>query len=69
MKDNAAKKELIELDQFILSHYPKLARMMEDLAYGRSMKGYIRKWRSSNYTTSFAGYKFLRLIINWMKSR
>ena len=68
MKDNAAKKELIELDQFILSHYPKLARKMEDLAYGRSMKGYIRKWRSSNYTDNFAGYKFMRSVLERIRS-
>lgn len=68
MKDNAAKKELIELDQYILSHYPKLARKMEDLAYGRSMRGYIKKWRSGNYTSNFVGYKFMRSVLERIKS-
>ncbi len=68
MKDNAAKNELVELDQYILSHYPKLARKMEGLAYGRSMKGYIKKWRNSKYMTNFAVYKFMRLVFNRVKS-
>lgn len=68
MKDNAAKKELIELDQYILSHYPKLAQKMEDLSYGRSMRGYIKKWRKSSYTFNFAGYKFMRSVLGKIKS-
>ena len=68
MKDNTVKRELIDLDHYFISQYPELARKMEDLAYGRSMKGYIRKWRNSNYTTNFAGYKFMRSVLERIKS-
>ena len=68
MKDNSVKKELIELDQYILSHYPKLAQKMEDLSYGRSMRGYIKKWRKSNYTSNFVGYKFMRSVLERIRS-
>lgn len=69
MKENAVKKELIDLDQYILMHYPVLARKMEDLAYGRSMRGYIKKWRDSKYSTSFSGYKLLRSAFDKIKRK
>lgn len=51
------KKPLIELDLFIRNNHLILSKKMEKLCYGASMKGYIRKWRKSNYKTNFSLYK------------
>ena len=61
------KSDIIELDKEIVERYPILAKKMEELSYGSSMKGYIKKWRDSNYTTNFTFYKKTVGIYKWFR--
>lgn len=64
---NVDKSDIVELDKLIVEKYPVLAKKMEELAYGSSMKGYIKKWRDSNYTTNFTFYKTTIGIYKWFR--